>query len=133
MRRRARSSNALIWARSNAIVVPSPVVLVVGRDVGRGREHALQVTRQLAGLHSGGGPVGGQPCADRRVVGQARPRWLRYRAISAFVEESWSPAGASAWVSSGASWFAITLPSSTPHWSNGLMPQMVPSVKTMCS
>jgi hypothetical protein len=34
------------------------VVLVIGRDIGRGRENALQVAPQLLGLRGGGGPVG---------------------------------------------------------------------------
>ena len=35
--------------------------------------------------------------------------------------------------SSGTIRCASTLPSSTPHWSNELMPQIAPCVKTLCS
>ena len=40
--------------------------------------------------------------------------------------------GSSPW-SSGMIRFASTLPSSTPHWSNESIPQIVPWVKTLCS
>ena len=73
----------------------------------------------------------------REAEGQERarlwPRAARYRAIRLLVDESSSADGADDPVSLGASWLAITLPSSTPHWSNELICQMVPSVNVMCS
>ena len=62
-----------------------------------------------------------------------RPRIGRYSVIRLLVDESSSAAGASDAVSFGASWLAITLPSSTPHWSNELISQIVPWVNAMCS
>ncbi len=44
-----------------------------------------------------------------------------------------SRSGARLAVSIGASCLAITLPSSTPHWSNESMPHTAPSVNTVCS
>ena len=47
------------------------------------------------------------------------------RRISAFVEESCVSSGSVVALSSGTIRFASTLPSSTPHWSNESMPQIV--------
>lgn len=55
---------------------------------------------------------------------QARPRIARYFLISALVEPSAEYSGVSSEVSIPSNWSAICLPSSTPHWSNALMPQM---------
>ena len=64
----------------------------------------------------------------------ARPRRPRYCRTREAVEESWPErSGAAVSVRIGASSFAMTLPSSTPHWSNESMPQMVPSTNTVCS
>ena len=49
------------------------------------------------------------------------------------VDESWSSFGSASLSSSRMIRWASTLPSSTPHWSNESMCQMVPCVKTLCS
>ena len=61
-------------------------------------------------------------------------RSLTRRLVRDAVELS-SPArsGAAASLRVGANCLAMTLPSSTPHWSKESMPQMVPSVNTVCS
>src|SRR5438552_2846992 len=48
-----------------------------------------------------------------------------------FVDESWSSFGSASLSSSRMIRWASTLPSSTPHWSNESMCQMVPCVKTL--
>ena len=60
-------------------------------------------------------------------------RRSRYRLISVFVELSCASSGSVALSSSGMIRLASTLPSSTPHWSNELIFQMVPWTKTLCS
>ena len=58
---------------------------------------------------------------------------FRYRRIKLFVELSWPSEGSALLSSSGMMRWASTLPSSTPHWSNELICQMAPWVKTECS
>ena len=58
---------------------------------------------------------------------------FRYLRIRLFVELSCVSEGSVSPSSSGMMRWASTLPSSTPHWSNELIFQMVPCVKTACS
>ena len=58
---------------------------------------------------------------------------LLYRLMSVLVELSCVSSGSLALSSSGMIRLARTLPSSTPHWSNELIFQMVPWTKTLCS
>src|SRR5713226_7768900 len=61
------------------------------------------------------------------------PLKLRYRRMSLLVELSCVSLGSSALSSSGMMRLASTFPSSTPHWSNESIFQMVPCTKTLCS
>src|SRR5437667_2144732 len=58
---------------------------------------------------------------------------LLYRLMSVLVELSCASSGSLVLSSSGMIRLASTLPSSTPHWSNELIFQMVPWTKTLCS
>ena len=58
---------------------------------------------------------------------------FRYLRIKLFVELSWLSEGSPSLSSSGMMRCASALPSSTPHWSNELICQMAPCVKTECS
>ena len=75
------------------------------------------------------------PRANRRAHVQAnqRSRNARYRRINALVELSWPRLGSASLCSSGTICFASALPSSTPHWSKELIPQIAPWVNTLCS
>src|SRR5215813_10982035 len=68
-------------------------------------------------------------CAGRHVA----PLSLRCLRIRLLVELSWPSLGSAPLSSSGMMRWAKTLPSSTPHWSNESMSQIVPWVKTLCS
>ena len=63
----------------------------------------------------------------------SRSLFARYLRMRALVELSCANSGSSAAVNSSATFFASTLPSSTPHWSKELMSQTVPCTNTLCS
>ena len=59
-------------------------------------------------------------------------RWRKAKSINPWVELSFSSALAFP-LTMGPSAVASSLPSSTPHWSNELIPKITPSTKTRCS
>src|SRR5215469_7245483 len=73
------------------------------------------------------------PPGYERVYAQDDNLDLLYRLMSVLVELSCISSGSVVLSSSGIIRFASTLPSSTPHWSNELIFQMVPCTKTLCS
>src|SRR5437773_2805250 len=95
------------------------------------RSGALGLGNLLAQAGKIGREDGGSEldCVGRHVV----PLSLRYRRIRLLVELSWASLGSFLPSSSGMMRCASTLPSSTPHWSNESMFQIVPWVKTECS
>ena len=70
--------------------------------------------------------------AKRQLQSGSDPADTR-RWISALVELSCARFGAPEACSSPSTFCASTLPSSTPHWSKLLMPQITPSTKVLCS
>ena len=72
-------------------------------------------------------------CIGCSVVIVDAPFIIRYRRMSVLVDESCCSSGSAGLVSSGMIAAASTLPSSTPHWSNESISQIVPAVNTACS
>lgn len=101
------------------------------RFPGEGREpdsaraaRGFHLAPAFAGRRRRGGP------GDRRGSPGERDQTFN-RPISAAVDGSWLPVAPLS--SSGRMRPAITLPSSTPHWSKLLTPQITPSTKVLCS
>ena len=76
---------------------------------------------------------GGMGAVSEAIAASARSHGAVIR-TNAAVEASWPErSGASSALSTGASSLAMTLPSSTPHWSKESIPQIDPSTNTVCS
>ncbi len=104
--------------------------------------HSAKAARIRAVLRTGVGM--GRSGKGRRAI--IRPSWRPVhsspwgaqsrRAMASIQKRVEGSCGAACWAGASSSrmmFLASALPNSTPHWSNGLMPQITPCVNTLCS